>query len=202
MTTWNNGIVVDSPSRQYSAPARVSVSYSGALAVEAISASAATKTTTDTRTVSYTEGKGFARTVKVTTTSHTGSYVAASLVTITGTDIAGAALVESVALTAVNGGESLVTTHAFATVSSIVIDPQADALGAIQVDGKDILIPKPTKQVRVGTAGSGALHVGYITPTGAIVQDTFTGCTAAEKLDIAPRWLYIDSSVQNITLLF
>lgn len=202
MTTWNSGIVVGTAQDRYPAPAVISVSYSGALASVTISASAATKTSTDTRTISYTDAKLFARTAKVTTTAHTGSYVIGSLVTIIGTDVAGNSLTEAVALTSADGGENLTTIHAFQTVTSVVIDPQADALGAIAVSGTDILLPRVTKQVRVGTAGSGALHVGYVSPSGSIVQDTFTGVTAAEKIDVAIRWLYIDSTIQNPTLLF
>lgn len=200
--SWNKGIELNRPSAQLIAPSRLVKSYAGALAVEAISANAVTKTSVDTRTVTYTEGQGLARTAKVTLASHAGSYVDQSTIVITGTKSDGSSYSETLTIVGTDGGTTLTTTVAFATVSSIVIAAQADALGHIQVDGSDIQLPADPKQLRVGTAGSGALHVGYVAPDGSVIKNTFKNCQAGERFDITPRWVYIDSTVQDIDIFF
>lgn len=199
MSLWNSGKSL--PKSDSAAPYALSISYSGAMALVVISASAATVATDSTRTLSYTDAKNLSRTVQVVTTSHTASYTVGAAIVITGTDGYDNAYSETVTLTSADGGETLSTTGTFKTVTSVFIPAQADTLGHIAVNGTDVRLPIPTRAVRVGTAGSGALHVGYLVP-GGVQQDTYTGVTAAERFPVNISWLYIDSSVQNITLLW
>lgn len=197
--SWNSAISLDKPSSV--GPAKLSITFAGALAAITVSASAATVASLSTRSPAFSVTKGVGRTIKVTTTSSVGAYNLVAI-TITGTDASGIAITDTVTLTQTGGGESLTTTKAFATVTLISIPAMANTAGAIAFVTQDILLPKPAREFRIGTAGSGALHVGYIGDDGSVLQDTITGCSAGEKLPISPQWLYMDSSVQDISVFW
>lgn len=200
MTTWNAGIITAEP--KSIAPSLFTITLAGALAALTVSASAATVASPTVRTPAYTSPKLFGRTVTVTTSASVGSYNTSSPIVITGTNVTGATISESVSLTASGGGESITTVHAFVTVTEIDIPAQLNTSGTIAFATKDIQLPRPCREVRVGTAGSGALHVGYDGGDGTILQDTIVNAQTGERFPLNVRWLYIDSSVQNITLLW
>jgi phage tail sheath gpL-like len=74
-----------------------------------------------------------ARRVTVTVAASVGSYVNLSEITVTGTTLAGAPLVEVLVITGTAGGILLTTVGSFATVNRIDIEAQADANGHFQI---------------------------------------------------------------------
>jgi len=200
MTTWNAGIT--SPEHNSIVPSKFTITLSGALAALVISAAAATVATPSVRSPAYTTPKLLGRTVTVTTSASVGTFNTANPIVITGVDVFGSTISENVLLTASGGGESITTKHAFVTVTEIDIPAQVDTNGTIAFATKDVQLPRQCREIRVGTAGSGALHVGYDGADGTILQDTLVNAQSGDSFPINVRWLYMDSSVQDITLMW
>lgn len=135
------------------------------------------------------------RSIAVTTAAHAGSYTLTGI-TITGTDQSGNVQTEVLTLTAVNGGETVVGTKAFKTVTSIAVLAMTDALGAFTFGTRDIFATP--KRIRVGTTG--ALKVAYEDGT----VDTIPAVLAGETLAISPNKIFGDASTTatNLTLIF
>jgi hypothetical protein len=72
------------------------------------------------------------RQATVTSTAAVGAYTNGSTVTFTGLDSSGAALVEAVTITGTGGGQTLITSGYFASISQIDIQAQAAATGAFE----------------------------------------------------------------------
>lgn len=179
--------------------ANKTVTFSGALAsTTAVKGSTATVASPQAYTVSY--SSAMTRQVSITTSASVGSYVASSNVIFTGTDWNGNPLTETLVITATGGGETVVGTKGFHTVTGISVDAQADTSGHISFGVRDVFVPIVCVGVRVGTAGSGSLKVGYADGS----TDTMTGCTAGEKMPISPVRIYGDSgtNIQDLTLFF
>ncbi len=138
-----------------------------------------------------------ARLISVTSSASGGSYTATAI-TITGTNASGAAQTDTLTLTATGGNETIVSTKAFATVTSIAILAMTNTSGAFTFGVRDVLCPRPPNRVRVGTTGN--LKVGY--PDGT--TDTIVSILAGETLFIRPSRIYADSATTatNVTLIF
>ena len=138
------------------------------------------------------------RTVSFTSTSHSSSYVSASTIVFHGTDINGAVITETLHNSTANGGETVVGSLGFLTVTSIVVAAQADTAGAYTFGVRDIVCSSQCADIRVGTTGN--LKVGY--PDGT--TDTIPNVIAGEHLPYGPSIIYGDSSttIQNITIAF
>ncbi len=140
-----------------------------------------------------------ARTLSVTTSSNTGSYNIADPITFTGTDSEGNAISEDLTLTNEDGGETLVTTKAFRTVTSIATPEQNDTGGAFTFGVRDIVpVANPPRAVRCG--GAGNLKVAYDDGT----TDTLTDIIAGEVLAISPTKIFGDAATtaSKISLMF
>lgn len=204
MALWNNTVPIPSGSKVDPSP--LTLTFSGSTiqgSTNGVSAGAATSASPTTRTPSFTTPKSLPRTISVTSTSSAASYTTGNIV-ITGTDVFGNTITETLNLTATGGGETVKGKLGFVTVTQIDIPAMGNTSGNLSFGYADVMCPNPPRQIRVGTAGSGALHVGYgySATSGALVQDTIVACTAGERFDITPRIIYADSTVQDVTLFF
>lgn len=179
------------------------VSYSAALAdTDAIKTSIATVAATATYTGGALNGvigataMVPARTVSVTTSANVGTYTGVAIV-VTGTDVNGLALSETLTLTAVDGNETIVGSKGFKTVTSIAIPAQFDTGGTFQFGVRDVMCSTPPKAVRC--VGAGALKVGYEDGT----TDTIADIAARETLLISPTKIFGDggTTVVGLSLL-
>ncbi len=139
-----------------------------------------------------------ARTLTVVTSASVGAYVLASTMVVTGTDAAGRVLTETFTIGNADGGETLVGTKAFASVTGIVIQAQANTAGTFKFGVRDVVCAKAPYMVRASAAGN--LHVGYSDGT----QDTIPALNAKEYLEFAPTKIYGDvtTTVVGMTLFF
>lgn len=101
------------------------------------------------------------QTVSVTTSAHAGSYIITTPITVKGTDAFGNAISDTLTLTAVNGGETIVGVKAFMTVTEIDVPAMNDALGAFTFGVYDILLTPQTVARRIRASASGSLVIGY-----------------------------------------
>lgn len=124
------------------------------------------------------------QTISATTSVHASSYVLTPI-TVNGTDESGATISDTITLTLVNGGETISTSKGFASVTSIVIPAQHDALGAWTFGVRDVALVKPARAVRGGAAGN--VKMAYQDAT----VDTLP-FTAGEVQCILPVRLYDD----------
>lgn len=140
-----------------------------------------------------------ARTLTVTIAAAVGSYVAASEVTITGTDAADRELEEVFTIVGTDGTELLIGTKGFKTVTAVVIDTQdptdGDA-GVVKIGVRDILIDEPIYSVRAVAAGN--LHVQFDNGE----EDTIPSMAAKEYVNFSPVKIFGDSgtTVVGMTL--
>jgi hypothetical protein len=142
----------------YSAPRTKTYATTVALPT-AIKTSIATSTNTATYSGAGLNGSigaaafGQAQTVSVTTSAHAGTYTGTAIV-VNGKDETGAVISETLTLTQVNGGETIVGTKAFAQVTSVVVPAQFDALGAYTFGVYDVVYSTPPRELRTGGAGT------------------------------------------------
>jgi len=92
--------------------------------------------------------------VTVSTNASVGTYNTTDPIVVTGTDEDGAALVESIYLTAANGNETVSTTAGFLTVISVAFPAQVDALGLITIGSGDAWMQRVSRLVRAGSIGN------------------------------------------------
>lgn len=97
--------------------------------------------------------------ISVTTTTHAATYNIASPIVITGTNAKGATITDSLLLTLANGNETIFSTVAFASVTSIAVPAQADVLGTFVFGVGDIVLVDAIREIRGGAAGN--IKVGY-----------------------------------------
>lgn len=182
---------------------RASATFAGALAsTNAIKTSIATVASPVTYLVADFNGtlgatpgvNGIGRTVSVTSSAHSGSYIITSPIVVTGTDTGGNTITENLTLTAVNGGETIVGKKLFKTITSIAIPAMTDTLGAFTFGVRDA--GGSFQQIRCGTGGD--LKVAYA--EGAV--DTIKGAAIGEKFNGDFALVYGDSgtTAQGITL--
>jgi len=131
--------------------------------------------------------------VTVTTAASVGTYVLAAI-TVTGTDETGAALTDTLTLTQANGSETLATTAAFFTVTSIVRPAQSNANGSFQFGVRDLVFSNanPCRQIRFGSAGD--VQLGFVGGSGAPYIDTTPG-TEGEQHAALIRRVYGDTTI-------
>lgn len=183
-------------------PSDKTVSFTAIAATSAIKTSVATATTSSSYTGVALNGAQAGgpypvpRTVSVTSTAHTGSYTVPSNVTFTGTNGSGVVITETLVLTQVNGGETLVGGKDFLTVTGITVDAQVDTGGAFVFGVQDI-IASP-REIRI--AGAGNLKLGYSDGT----TDIITALSVGERLPVYPAKIFGDANttVTNVTLMF
>lgn len=138
-----------------------------------------------------------ARTISVTTATHAASYNTTNPIVFTGTDPNGATITESLTLTQSGGNETVVGLKGFATVTSIAVPAQNDALGSFTFGVRDLILSELVRAIRVG--GSGNLHVSYSDGS----TDTLTGVQETLR-DCFPTKIWGDgnTTVTNLTLFF
>lgn len=73
------------------------------------------------------------RAITVTTSAQAGGYSTASPILVTGEDFRGTTQTVSIALTQVNGGETVTAPYEFRKVTQVVVPAQPSALGSIQI---------------------------------------------------------------------
>jgi hypothetical protein len=139
-----------------------------------------------------------ARTLTVTSAANPGSYVAGSTITITGTDAAGRVLVEVFTHVGTGGGETLVGTKGFETVTSILVAAQADTSGAWSFGVRDVLCDVKPYMIRAN--GAGDLKVSFDDGS----TDTIPAMAAKEYITFAPTKVFGDSgtTITGLTLFF
>lgn len=139
------------------------------------------------------------RTISVTSSAQTGAYDPTDPIVVEGTDANGLPISEDLQLTAANGGETIVSSKAFRTVTAITVPPQADVDGSLQFGVRDVVCAAnpPTK---VRCAGAGALKVAFV--DGSV--DTIPDIAARETVEVSPHKIFGDSSTTatNLTLFF
>lgn len=181
-----------------------SVSYAAALAdTDALKASIATAAadvvyaTSDLDGVIGTGVMNPARTVSVKTTANASTYTGHAIV-VSGTDPNGAPLSETLTLTATNGGETIVGTKPFRTVTSIGVPAQHDTSGHFEFGVRDVMLGTPPKSIRALAAGD--LKVMYDDGT----VDTISALAAKETIAISPVKIFGDAAttVVGMSLLF
>ncbi len=133
------------------------------------------------------------RVITATLAAQAASYVAGSVITVTGTDASDAVQTDTMTIVGTDGTESLYTTKFFKTVVSITIAAQADTLGAFVFGVQDAFVPGGSVMLRVGVAGT--LHLKY--GDGSI--DILTAVAIGECVPVMCNYIYADSTAQNIT---
>lgn len=137
------------------------------------------------------------RTVTITTTSHAGSYVDGSHVVVTGTDLNGATVSETLAIVGTDGGQTLVGVQGFISFTSIAMDAQADTSGAFTVGVRDVVFTGGPRPATIRVATTGNIKLGY-----ADYSDVIKSLVVGEHVPCTPNKLYGDSSTtaQDITV--
>lgn len=179
-----------------------SATFSGALAsTNAIKTSIATSASpADYTTFNGTLAGGpyrLPRTVSVTSSASAGSYIITSPIVFTGTDANGTVITESLSLTATGGGETIVGTKGFATVTEIAVPAMHDTSGAFTFGVQDVIVGG-CAELRFGKAG----NVKVVTSKGN--TDTILDIVANERIPLSVSKIFGDASttVQDITVLF
>ncbi len=184
------------------ASASRTVTFAGALTVAtAIKTSVATVAAPASYTTSGLNGAVgttqmvAARRITATLASHASSYVAASIITITGLDENLDAVSDVLTIAGTGGGVTYTTTKFFRKVNTIAIAAQADTGGAFTFGVSDALVPGRVVQLRVGTAGN--INLGYANGT----SDCILKVAVGEAIPCQPNIIYGDSTttVQDIT---
>lgn len=138
------------------------------------------------------------RTVSVTTTTHASTYNIVDPIVVTGTDLAGNIITENLALTLVNGNETIVGLKGFLTVTSIAIPAQVDALGTFTFGVKDVILTTGCRRFRCGTTGN--IKVTCLQDS---ALDTIPSVQAGELIELAITKLWgSTTTAQNITIFF
>lgn len=129
------------------------------------------------------------RTITVTTSASAATYKTGipNGIVVTGTDYAGNAQTETLALTNAGGGETVVGAIAWKSIASIVIPGQNNTSGAFQFGVQDIKMPGGCRSVRVGVAGN--LHVGYSDGSTDVIPSVLAG----EYLPARPTTVFGDA---------
>lgn len=136
------------------------------------------------------------RLVTIATSSETGAYTITAPVVITGTNDVGAVITDSVYLTDVDGGETVETTKAFASVTSVFVPQMALNTGRFTVGVGDIAIANGFKGFRTGGTG----NVSYKGLDGK--TDTVLACLAGDLLPFGgTRIVAATTTATNITLV-
>lgn len=180
------------------------VSFAGTLAdADNIKLSIATDTSAASYTGTDLDGASggvfpISRTVTITTTANPGSYNVTDAIVFTGTDVNGKTITESFTLTQDGGGETLVGSTGFLTVTSIDVPAQQDASGTFVFGVQDVVVTFLCREIRVATQGN--LKVSYADGSVDIIPSVFDG----EKLPYSPVkvWGDSDTTAQNITLAY
>lgn len=98
--------------------------------------------------------------VTVKTTTHAATYNITDPIVVTGIDEAGRTITESLMLTQVNGNETITGTKAFASIISIAVPAQVDALGTFKFGvGGNLSFKPPARWFEGGKATSGSYKV-------------------------------------------
>lgn len=94
--------------------------------------------------------------VTVTTSASVGTYKvgAGNPIVVTGTNYVGVVITDSLLLTATGGGETVSSTKAFQSVTSITTPGQNDAGGLWTFGVGDVVLPQPCAAVRAKVAGT------------------------------------------------
>lgn len=199
-------MTVQAPPWNSTAKAPKTVTFAGALAVAnaivtTLATSAAPQTVNGAGLNGAQAGGPFPlpRTVSVTTAAHAGSYKtgAGNVITVKGTDKTGASVQDVLTLTQVNGGETVATAQAFATVTEIDIPAENDALGSFTFGVFDVVTQ--FRGVRVGTPNSGFVH--YTCQLDGS-KDRIAQLQAGERLEIVGVAILGDTTAQDLTLGF
>jgi hypothetical protein len=180
------------------------VTYAGALAVgNAIVTALATSTSPAVVSgggLNGAQGGGpfpLPRAVSVTTSSSAGAYTtgAGNQIVVSGTDAGGSPLTDVLTLTASGGGETVTTTHGFATVTEIDIPAQNNTAGSFTFGVYDVCAQ--FRRLRIGTPNSGNVH--YRCQLDAS-DDTIGQLQAGEWMPIVGTRLHGDTTAHDVTV--
>jgi hypothetical protein len=136
-------------------------------------------------------------TLTVTTSTHASTYNTVDPIVITGLDVEGNTITESLTLTAANGNETVSGTKAFSKVTQIVVPAQTDALGTFKFGVKDLVLVG-CRQIRC-TAGA-ILKVGFEDGT----TDTWPAALDGERFDVDVKKIFSTGTTLagGFTILF
>lgn len=134
--------------------------------------------------------------VTVTTASNAGSYKfgALNVLTVTGTDALGVVQTDTLQLTTADGGETVSTTKAFASVTAISTPGQNDTSGHFTFGVGDVKLPQACAAIRTKVAGT--LSVVYEDAR----ADTILDCGAIQTLPVAVTTIRSGSTGFPITI--
>ena len=130
------------------------------------------------------------RSVSVTTSTSSGSYIAGSTVVITGLDQTGLAQVETLTLTQTGGGETLVGVKQFSQVTKIVVAAQTNTSGTVAVGVQDVRFHPQSPPIGLIVNGTGNLKLGFADGS----TDILLGVVAGMFLPISPVVIYGDAN--------
>lgn len=133
----------------------------------------------------------------VTTSTHAATYNTAAPIVITGKDVDGNTITDSISLTQANGNETVAGTKAFAQVTQIDVPAQTDALGTFKFGVRDLVLVG-CRQIRC-TVGA-ILKVGFEDST----TDVWPAAVEGERFDVDVKKVFSTGTTLagGFTILF
>lgn len=136
------------------------------------------------------------RNVSVTTSASAATYNTTDPIVFTGTDLYGIPQTEELTLTDAGGGETIVGTKAFLSITQIDVPVQDDTTGAFEFGVQDAFLNDLIVEIRAGSTGD-----LKITHTNGSV-DTIPVITAGEKFYLSPIKVWGDSTTVTDLIFF